>query len=86
MSPEVARKLENPATCILCGVCEGPLDMSGEIKPAGMVKALRLAQDPRDAVGMDRIRLMEVPDEILRLFIRKLPDTCPKGIRMTEVV
>ena len=86
MSPEVTRKLEDPATCILCGVCKAVLEKSGDIKPAGLVKALRLAQDPRDALGMDRIRLMDVPVDILKLFVAQLPEKCPKGIRMTEVV
>jgi len=86
MSADVSRKLEEPATCILCGVCEEALDKTGTVKSAGLVKGLRMAQDPRDALGMSRIRLMDVPADILRLFIKQLPDKCPKGIRITEVV
>lgn len=84
MSPEVARQLEDPATCILCGICQAALEGNGEIKPASLVKALRLSQDPRDALGLHRIRLMQVPAEVLKLFIRKLPEKCPKGIKITE--
>lgn len=86
MSPEVARQLEDPATCILCGVCEGALEQATKVKSAGLVKGLRLAQDPRDALGMSRIRLADVPADVLRLFVRQLPDRCPKGIKITEVV
>jgi succinate dehydrogenase / fumarate reductase iron-sulfur subunit len=86
MSPGVARKLEDPATCILCGVCNAALDEKGRVKPAALVKAMRLAMDPRDALGLGRISLLETPPEILRLFIRQLPDTCPKGIKIVEMV
>lgn len=85
MSPATARKLEEPATCILCGGCNAAFD-GVEIKPAGLVKALRLAMDPRDALGEHRIRLLEVPPEILKLFIDQLPQKCPKGINMAGAV
>ena len=86
MSPETTRDLENPATCILCGVCDSASSENGQLRPAASVKAMRLAMDPRDALGMSRLRLLETPPEILKLFLRQLPDTCPKGIRirMTE--
>lgn len=84
MAPEVARKLENPATCILCGICHTDGNGTGGAKPAALVKALRLAQDPRDALGAHRLLLLQVPAEVLRLFIRRLPDQCPKGIRLSE--
>jgi succinate dehydrogenase / fumarate reductase iron-sulfur subunit len=86
MSPEVSRNLEDPATCILCGVCDSALDEKGEIRPAALVKAMRLAMDPRDALGLSRLRLLQTPPEILKLFIRQLPDTCPKGIKIAEMV
>jgi len=86
MSPEVTRKLEDPATCILCGACDAAFEAAMEIRPAGLVKALRLAMDPRDALGEHRIRMMEVPPQVLRLFTDKLPETCPKGIRISDVI
>ena len=82
MAPEVARRLENPATCILCGICHADLDEAGELKPAAVVKALRLAGDPRDALGIHRLRLLQMPPEVLTLFIKRLPEKCPKGITM----
>jgi len=55
--------------------------------PPGVVKALRLAQDPRDALGEHRVRLLQLPPEVLRLFVGQLPRHCPKGIEMsTELV
>ncbi len=85
MSPEVSRKLEDPATCILCGVCNAVFSEKGEIRPAALVKAMRMAMDPRDALGFSRIRLLETPPEILKLFIQQLPETCPKGIRIAQM-
>jgi succinate dehydrogenase / fumarate reductase iron-sulfur subunit len=84
LSPEIARRLEDPATCILCGICQAALEGTEKIKPASLVKAWRLSQDPRDALGLHRIRLMQVPAEVLKLFIRKLPEKCPKGIKINE--
>lgn len=84
MAPEVARKLEDPATCILCGICHADRNGTGGAKPAALVKALRLAQDPRDALGAHRLLLLQVPPEVLKLFIRGLPDQCPKGIELSE--
>lgn len=83
MDPEVSRNLENPAACILCGICHGDLGGSADTKPAGVVKAMRLAQDPRDALGAHRLRLLQLPTEVLRLFVRQLPRHCPKGIEIT---
>lgn len=84
MSPEVARRLEHPATCILCGVCGTDSGAPGGPQPVGLVKALRLAQDPRDALGAHRLRLLQIPPEVLRLFIRELPEKCPKGIEIVQ--
>ncbi len=84
MDPEASRKLESPVTCILCGVCDAAMDVPGKVKPAALVKGLRMALDPRDSLGAARLRLMEVPPEILRLFIRDLTDKCPKGIKVDK--
>lgn len=83
MDPDTVRKIEDPATCILCGICQGDLGAT-DIKPAGVVKALRFALDPRDALGAHRLRLLQLPPEVLRLFIRRLPDTCPKKIDISS--
>jgi succinate dehydrogenase / fumarate reductase, iron-sulfur subunit len=82
MTPEVARRLEDPAKCILCGICNAETHETMAVKPAAMVKALRLAQDPRDAVGLHRLRLLQVPPEVLRLFLKDLPEICPKEIKI----
>lgn len=80
MEPEVVREIEDPATCILCGICQGDMDAPGQVKPAGVVKALRFAKDPRDALSLHRIRLLQVPPDVLKLFLNQLPRHCPKGI------
>jgi succinate dehydrogenase / fumarate reductase, iron-sulfur subunit len=80
MTPEVARRLEDPATCILCGICDADFEETGPLKAAALVKGLRLTQDPRDAAGIHRLRLLQTPPEILKLFLKELPEKCPKGI------
>ena len=56
-----------------------------EIKPAGVVKALRFALDSRDSLGPHRLRLLQLPPEVLGLFVKQLPRDCPKGIDITAV-
>jgi succinate dehydrogenase / fumarate reductase iron-sulfur subunit len=80
MAPDVSRKLEEPLSCILCGVCDAAMEITGKAKPAALVKGLRLSADPRDDLGAHRMRLMKAPVEILKLFVRDLPNKCPKGI------
>lgn len=82
MPPDVARQLENPATCILCGICGAEPAAEGWLKPAGLIKALRFSQDPRDVLGEERLKLLNVPREVLRLFVKRLPEKCPKGIQI----
>jgi len=84
MDPETAAKLEESAACILCGICRGDLGETAKGKPEGVVKALRLAQDPRDGPGEHRLRLLELSPEVLKLFVDRLPRHCPKGIKISE--
>ena len=84
MAPELARKMEGAATCILCGVCDGAMELSCGIKPAALVKGLKHSMDPRDALGGARLQLMNVPPKVLRLFIKDLPEKCPKKIAISE--
>lgn len=84
MEPDIARRLEDPATCILCGICGGAEDAAGDVKPAGLIKTLRFSGDPRDALGVERFKLLGVPLDIVKLFVKNLPERCPKGIRIWE--
>ncbi|MEW6275583.1 MAG: 2Fe-2S iron-sulfur cluster-binding protein [Bacillota bacterium] len=84
MSPEAARAVEGPATCILCGICNAALEVPGEAKPAALVKGLRLALDPRDTLGAARLRLMNLPPEVLSSFANDLKQKCPKKIILQE--
>jgi succinate dehydrogenase / fumarate reductase iron-sulfur subunit len=84
VSPEDTAAVESPATCILCGACNAAMALPGEVKPVAAVKAWRLALDPRDRLGAARLRLLDVPPEVLRLFVRDLPQKCPKEISLAE--
>ncbi|MBC7325726.1 MAG: succinate dehydrogenase/fumarate reductase iron-sulfur subunit, partial [Moorella sp. (in: Bacteria)] len=86
MSFEAARDIEGPATCILCGACDAAMELPGDVRPAALVKGLRLALDPRDALGAARLRIFNLPPEILRLFIKNLPENCPKKVTIPEKI
>jgi succinate dehydrogenase / fumarate reductase iron-sulfur subunit len=85
MAPEVSRRMEGLASCILCGVCDAAFSNPGGTKPAAFVKGLRLAQDPRDVLNEARLHVMQVPPVILKLFIKKMPLVCPKKIKIPEI-
>lgn len=53
VSPEDSERIEPPATCILCGVCGAKIGQSGSVTPAALVKNVRLAVGPRDALGIN---------------------------------
>lgn len=78
--------VQRPATCILCGACETALAGRAETRPAALVKGCRLALDPRDQLGAARMTLMNVPEDVLRLFVRDLPRACPKGVDVPEEI
>ncbi|MBE0558961.1 MAG: succinate dehydrogenase/fumarate reductase iron-sulfur subunit [Proteobacteria bacterium] len=87
ISPEDATRIESPATCILCGVCDAEMPGSGAVTPAGLVKNLRLAVDPRDALGLRRMKIITgLTGEGLHTFRELLPSICPKGIKLPSVV
>ncbi len=85
ISPEDAARIESPATCILCGVCDAETPQSGTVTPAALVKNLRLAVDPRDALGLDRMKITGLTEEGLRTFRELLHSVCPKGIKLPSV-
>ncbi|HPZ43539.1 MAG TPA: 2Fe-2S iron-sulfur cluster-binding protein [Bacillota bacterium] len=85
MDPAVSQRMESLSSCILCGICDAAICNPGGTKPAAYVKGLRLAQDTRDVLNEARLRLMQVPPEILKLFIKKMPDVCPKKVKVPEI-
>jgi succinate dehydrogenase / fumarate reductase, iron-sulfur subunit len=85
ISPEDAARIESPATCILCGVCDAEVPQSGAVTPAAQVKNLRLAVDPRDALGLQRMKIAGLTEEGLHTFRELLPSVCPKGIKLPSV-
>ena len=85
ISPEDAEPIESPATCILCGVCDAEAPQTGAVLPAALVKNLRLAVDPRDALGLQRMKIAGLTEEGLHTFRELLPSLCPKGIKLPVV-
>jgi succinate dehydrogenase / fumarate reductase iron-sulfur subunit len=82
VSPEDSERIEPPATCILCGVCDAEIRQSGSVTPAALVKNVRLAVDPRDALGIDRMKFTGLTEEGLHTFRELLASVCPKGIKL----
>lgn len=85
VSPEDAERIEPPATCILCGVCDAEVQQSGGVTPAALVKNVRLAVDPRDALGGHRMKITGLTGKGLQTFCELLASVCPKGIRLPPV-
>jgi succinate dehydrogenase / fumarate reductase iron-sulfur subunit len=82
VSQEDSERIEPPATCILCGVCDAEVRQSGSLTPAALVKNVRLAVDPRDALGIDRMKITGLTEEGLHAFRELLASICPKGIKL----
>lgn len=85
ISPEDSARIEPPATCILCGVCDAEMPQSGTVTPAALVKNVRLAVDPRDALGGERMKITGLTEEGLHTFRELLASVCPKGIKLPPV-
>ncbi|MBW6485209.1 MAG: 2Fe-2S iron-sulfur cluster binding domain-containing protein [Syntrophobacterales bacterium] len=86
ISPEVSARIETPATCILCGVCDAAIPQNGPVTSAALVKNVRLAVDPRDALGSERMKSAGLTGEGLQTFRELLANICPKGIKLPPVV
>jgi succinate dehydrogenase / fumarate reductase iron-sulfur subunit len=83
MSPEALAEIEAMGICILCGACEvGETQVGTGL--ASLAKTYRLALDPRDALGPERVKLA------VDLGLLKWPPyegfaaECPKGISFRE--
>ncbi len=85
MSPEDMEKIEKPATCILCGLCDSQLGDRRGVSPAAMVKNVRLALDTRDMMGIVRLQLNQRYPEEMKVFREKLKNLCPKKIVLPEL-
>lgn len=82
MKPEICRQVESPATCILCGACDASISSPGTVRPAAMVKSIRLAVDSRDSLGEQRLMLAGLDKDSLSTFKAQLSTVCPKGIHL----
>jgi len=85
VSPDQARQAESPATCILCAICDSDIKSIGEVSPAALVKNLRLAVDPRDSLGSQRMKITGLNGEGLQTFQMLLARICPKKIEIPTV-
>jgi succinate dehydrogenase / fumarate reductase iron-sulfur subunit len=70
---------------ILCGVCDAEVRPSGSVTPAALVKNVRLAVDPRDALGRERMKIAGLTEAGLQTFRELLVSVCPKGIKLPSV-
>ncbi len=84
MLPEETARIEEPAGCVLCGCCDAAIDLGDKTLPSALVKVFRLARDPRDRLGAERLDRAGVTAEALGLFLRELPRRCPKGIDLSR--
>ncbi len=85
VDPKAARLAEGPATCILCGICDAGMQPAGRVSPAALVKNIRLAVDPRDALGPGRLKIAGLTGEGLMTFRELLAQICPKRIDIPTV-
>lgn len=85
VSPEEARQAESPATCILCAICDAGIESSGDVSPVALVKNVRMAVDPRDSLGAQRMKIAGLTGESLQTFQVLLAQICPKKIEIPTV-
>lgn len=82
VDPQEAHRVESPATCILCAICDAGIDPGGGVSPAALVKNTRLAMDPRDVLGADRLKFTGLTGDGLKSFRELLAGICPKKIEL----
>ncbi|MFZ5647814.1 MAG: succinate dehydrogenase/fumarate reductase iron-sulfur subunit [Bacillota bacterium] len=85
VSPEDAQKAESPATCVLCAICDAGIESQGNVSPAALVKNMRMVVDPRDALGIQRMKIAGLTEEGLQIFRDLLFQICPKKIEVPHV-
>jgi succinate dehydrogenase/fumarate reductase iron-sulfur protein len=78
-----ADKLWSVATCVLCGICSPP-DAEVRPHPAAIARLMRLAHDPRDARG--RERLATLSSSTIQISARVLREVCPKRVDITTLM
>lgn len=81
VAAELSQKLWGPAKCVLCGICAGLTSRPGLPHPAAIARVLRLAFDPRDAIGPDRLRRLDALDRGAgNDLARRLTGACPAEV------
>ncbi|OGQ78228.1 MAG: hypothetical protein A3G40_06095 [Deltaproteobacteria bacterium RIFCSPLOWO2_12_FULL_57_22] len=85
----VMKDLRQVMSCYYCGLCdEGctvlPVDFNF-LGPAALTKAYRVAFDPRDRDGKERLRIAEQPKGVWDcVHCFEASEHCPRGIQPTE--
>lgn len=72
MPKQLVRKLWSAATCVLCGICAASSAGPDSLHPAAVTRILRLAHDPRDALGPLRFDLLKPAVQVDAEFSRNL--------------
>ena len=91
---EVAQKLWGVAPCVLCGICAAvpgapgasEMAVAAAAHPAALARALRVAFDPRDELGLLRLRLFGELGLLAPQVARFLREVCPKGVDIEPLV
>jgi succinate dehydrogenase / fumarate reductase iron-sulfur subunit len=78
--PDTLRRMWGAAGCVLCGVCVGRAPAPDGSHPAVVARVLRLAADPRDALGAARLAHLDDPDRYDARFADALRAVCPKAV------
>lgn len=80
LMPEVAQRLWSPAQCVLCGICASDSSVGPSVRAPAAIRALRLAHDPRDRVGLGRLERLGQLGALDGEFADRLRQVCPKAI------
>lgn len=87
VSPEVVERLWPVACCVLCGICADPDAGAARPHPAAVARVLRLAEDPRDAIGPARRAILDSFDEAARRhLVARLRAVCPVGVEVAPLM
>ncbi|MBI2220376.1 MAG: succinate dehydrogenase/fumarate reductase iron-sulfur subunit [Acidobacteria bacterium] len=83
-----SEQLWKVTTCVLCGICDPGQGVERRIpNPSVVARILRLAFDPRDAVGRDRLRALQSLDPPARARLaERLALVCPAGVDIRPLI
>jgi succinate dehydrogenase / fumarate reductase iron-sulfur subunit len=88
MPKALSQRLSEAMRCVLCGICaaHGGTEATSQVShPAAVARVLRLANDPRDAIGASRAELLRpaLPSDE---FAKRLLRICPKQVDIADLL